>query len=60
MHLKSKIEDTKKDKNVLSVALKGSKQQIKENQKAFTKEKDEMEQRIRDLCEFKTKKLNED
>ena len=59
-HLKAEIDDTKKHKNALSVALKGSKQQFKEQQKAFTKEKEALEQKIGDLYNYKINKLSEE
>ena len=55
-HLKAEIDDTKKHKN----ALKGSKQQFKEQQKAFTKEKEVLEQKIGDLYNYKRNKLSEE
>ena len=59
-HLKAEIDDTKKHKNALSVALKGSKQKFKEQQKAFTKEKEALEQKIGDLYNYKINKLSEE
>ena len=50
----------KKDKNILSVALKGSKQENKELGKVFDKERSLLESKIVDLSAFKTKKLNEE
>ena len=59
-HLKTEMEETKKGKNILSVALKGSKQSNKELEKAFAKEKEAFEKNIGDQKEFKRKKLVEE
>ena len=58
--MKNEIESIKKDKNVLSVALKGSKKEIKEMEKTFAKEREVFEDKIRDLKEYKNRKLNEE
>ena len=42
-HFKMEIENLKKDKNGLSVALKGSRQDLKEHVKAFAREKNLLE-----------------
>ena len=60
MHLKGVLEEAKKDKNMLSVALKSSKQNVKEIEKAFVKEKELFEKNTSELREFKRKKLNEE
>jgi hypothetical protein len=59
-HLKGELEEVKKDKNSLSVALKGSKQNVKEIEKAFAKERELFEKNTSELKEFKRKKLNEE
>ena len=59
-HLKSEIDTLKKDKNVLSVALKGSKKEIIEKATAFKKEKEILEKKNEDLNEYRSKKLNEE
>ena len=46
--IKNEIESIKKDKNVLSVALK-------EVEKAFAKEREVFEDKIRDLNEYKNR-----
>ena len=59
-HLKDELDNVKKDKNALSVALKGSKQEVKEQSKAFSKERESFHRKNEKLVEFKTKKLNEE
>ena len=59
-HLKMEIENLKKEKNSISVALKGSKQEVKEHAKAFAREKNLLETKICELNDFRTKKLNEE
>ena len=57
---KEVIEDLKKTKNALSVALKGSKKEISENYKEFEKKKNVYEKKILDLSEFKNRKVAEE
>ena len=57
-HLKTDIENLKKENNILSVVLKGTKQELKEQEKAFTKEKDYLERNIKILNDFKTNLAN--
>ena len=59
-HLKSEIDTLKKDKNVLSVALKGSKKEIIEKATAFKKEREILEKKNEDLNEYRRTKLNEE
>ena len=59
-HLKDDIETLKKEKNELSVALKRSKQENKEQIKTAEKEKGHFEKKILELNEFKVKKLQEE
>ena len=59
-HLKDELDNVKKDKNALSVALKGSKQEVKEQSKAFSKERESFHRKNEKLVEFKTQKLNEE
>ena len=59
-HLKSEVEDIKKDKNSLSVALKAAKAEAKEQLKDFEKQKNRLENSILDLSEFKKVKLAEE
>ena len=59
-HLKSEVEDIKKDKNSLSVALKAAKAEVKEQLKDFEKQKTRLETTILDLNEFKKVKLAEE
>ena len=45
-HLKEELENLKKEKNILSVASKGSKQEVKDLGKAFAKEKSSLESKV--------------
>lgn len=57
---KAEIGELKKDKNELSVALKGSKKEVKENLKSFEKKEDVLEKKIKDLIEYKNRKVVEE
>ena len=59
-HLKNEIDTLKQDKNVLSVALKRAKKEIKETEAAFKRERLLLEKKNEDLNEYRTKKLNEE
>ena len=59
-NFKFEIEELKKDKNILSVALKTSKQEIKEQNKSFEKKVSVFEKKIEELSEYKVKKLSEE
>ena len=58
--LKGHLEDIKKDKNALSVALKGKSQEIKELNKAHVKEKEATERKLNNLNNYKARKMNEE
>ena len=58
--LKQEIEANKKEKNCLSVALKGSRQETKEVAKDFKKEKLIYDKKIVELVDFKNKKVFEE
>ena len=57
--LKCEIENLQKEKCVLSVALKASKKDSKEQSKSFEKKQVEMEKKLLELNNFKNKKLSE-
>lgn len=59
-HLKSVTENVKKENNELSVALRRTKQENKEQYKSFEKEKKQLEKKVFDLNEFRVKILNEE
>ena len=59
-HLKLENENVKKEKNVLSVALKGSKQEIKELDKAYAKEKKLLELKLSEVEAFRNEKLRDE
>ena len=48
-HLKDELEHAKKEKNTLSVALKGAKQEVKEQAKTFSKERETFERKNMEL-----------
>ena len=52
-HFKTDLENVKKEKNVLSVALKASKAEIKEQRKEFEKKISELEKKVVELNDFK-------
>ena len=54
------METIKKEKNAFSVALKGSKKEMKELEKVFNKEREVFENKIVYLSEFKNQKLIEE
>ena len=54
------IENVKKEKNDLSVALRRTKQENKEQHKSFEKEKKQLEKKVFDLNEFRVKILNKE
>ena len=58
--LRGEIESVSKDKNALSVALKSSKQNAKEQNKAFEKNIDTLKKKLAELNEFKNRKLSEE
>ena len=57
---KVEMENIKKDKNSLSVALKGSRKENKELSKSFDRERETFVKKISELTEFKSRKLNEE
>ena len=59
-HLKLENENVKKENNVLSVALKGSKQEIKELDKAYAKEKKLLELKLSEVEAFRNEKLRDE
>ena len=59
-HLKADLENVNKEKNVLSVALKTSKAEIKDQRKGFEKKSSELEKKVVELNDFKKKKLAEE
>ena len=58
--IKTDLENIHKDKNVLSVALKASKADIKEQRKEFDKKSSELERKVVELSDFKKMKLAEE
>ena len=59
-NLKTDLENVQKEKNVLSVALKASKAEIKEQRKGFEKKSSELEKKVVELNDFKKNKLAEE
>ena len=59
-HLKSEVENMRKEKNSLSVAFKASKCDMKELNKDFEKRRIILENKIVELSDYKTVKLEEE
>lgn len=59
-HLKSDLENINKEKNILAVALKTSKAEIKDQRKGFEKKSSELEKKVVELNDFKKNKLAEE
>ena len=58
--LKNQLEEIKKEKNALSVALKGKTQEIKEINQANTKKEEVLDKKVIELSEYKTRKMIEE
>ena len=58
--LKTDIENVHKDKNILSVALKASKADTKDQKKEFEKKSSELEKKVEELNAYKNMKLAEE
>jgi hypothetical protein len=59
-HLKTELENVKKENNAHSVALKASKAEIKEQRKEFEKKNSELEKKVVELNDFRKLKLAEE
>ena len=59
-HFKTDLENFKKEKNVISVALKASKAETKEQRKEFEKKDSDLEKKVAELNDFKQRKLAEE
>ena len=58
--MKNNVEDLNKEKNLLNVALKTAKQDVKARSKKSEKKISDYEKKIHDLNEFRVRKLNEE
>ena len=59
-HIKSDLENIKKEKNVISVALHASKADVREQKKEFERKKIELEKKLEKLNDYRKEKLEEE